>query len=182
MQYYGAFKHARQNCGRCDNDAPFKQTRHICERGDNKTAIKPLYTILADATMKQHFLHLYESVMHRITGYFYKSSSFITRRRNYRYSKNCEILIVFTTQTKQRNCTMYWNTVYKYKCPMDFNLTTLTSLNKIKSIRLYLHIFIQTYTETNPVLKDDTVEYILHFFQNRFKSSWHDICVLSFDY
>ena len=46
---------------------------------------------------------------------------------------------------------------------MDFNLTTLTSLNKIKSIRLYLHIFIQTYTETNPVLKDDTLEYVTFF-------------------
>ena len=47
---------------------------------------------------------------------------------------------------------------------MDFNLTTLTSLNKIKSIRLFLHIFIQTFTETNPVLKDDTVEYIYYIF------------------
>ena len=46
---------------------------------------------------------------------------------------------------------------------MDVNFTTLSSLNKIKSISLFLLIFIQTVTETNPVLKDDTLEYVTIF-------------------
>ena len=143
--------------------------------------LNKLDTFVKEATIKQHLnrstqfwqMRHWNSIFYistkllckvtLYTFYFYKSSSFTNRRRNYGYRKTCKFLLVFTTQTKKRNCTMYWNTVYKYKSPMDVNFTTLSSLNKIKIISLFLLIFIQTVTETNPVLKDDTLEYVTIF-------------------